>query len=418
MNFNNSIKISMIKRIRSYFSIFLLIFLLSAYFFLTRSDFQQDSELLVLSAILSGKYDLYYNQTMFGLGYINDLDYQALLSLIKNFEFKDFTFTAYESQVGLQGWLIYFVSRYINSSITLFQMGASTGLATVLVLISIELYKKYGTLMAVIFYLISFSPWIASYGPNLYWLAFTWFIPMWIGLLILNNFNYRFFYFPLLFIAIFIKSLMGYEFLTVIMLSSVLFLVAEFVTLSYKDKIYAKKIFNSIFLIGIISLFAFTSALIIHSLIRGDGNLILGFNEIYQNDILRRTFGDPSNFDDALFNSLNASVFDVLFIYFTRNIGFFAFILLITNVILVLFDIKNKVKISIHDVTLLLVSLVTTLSWYILAKSHSFIHTHMNFVLYYFGYFQISTYIIIKSLILRTPKWIKEQFHLSQIIKT
>ena len=43
-----------------------------------------------------------------------------------------------------------------------------------------------------------------------------------------------------------------------------------------------------------------------------------------------------------------------------------------------------------------LVFLATTLSWIILGKSHSYIHTHINFVLWYFGFVQICLYEIIQ----------------------
>ena len=43
-----------------------------------------------------------------------------------------------------------------------------------------------------------------------------------------------------------------------------------------------------------------------------------------------------------------------------------------------------------------IVFLCTTLSWFVLGKAHSYIHTHMNYVLWYFGFVQISIYIIIK----------------------
>ena len=43
-----------------------------------------------------------------------------------------------------------------------------------------------------------------------------------------------------------------------------------------------------------------------------------------------------------------------------------------------------------------IVFLGTTLSWFILGKAHSYVHTHMNYVLWYFGFIQICLYIIIK----------------------
>ena len=44
-----------------------------------------------------------------------------------------------------------------------------------------------------------------------------------------------------------------------------------------------------------------------------------------------------------------------------------------------------------------LVFFLTSVSWFCLAKAHSYQHTHMNFVLWYFGYIQICFYIVINK---------------------
>ena len=41
------------------------------------------------------------------------------------------------------------------------------------------------------------------------------------------------------------------------------------------------------------------------------------------------------------------------------------------------------------------VSFLATISWFVLAKAHSYIHTHMNYVLWYFGFVQVCLYILI-----------------------
>jgi hypothetical protein len=48
---------------------------------------------------------------------------------------------------------------------------------------------------------------------------------------------------------------------------------------------------------------------------------------------------------------------------------------------------------------LCIVSFLTCTSWFILGKSHSFIHVHMNYVLWYFGSVQVSLYIVLKFFI-------------------
>ena len=53
---------------------------------------------------------------------------------------------------------------------------------------------------------------------------------------------------------------------------------------------------------------------------------------------------------------------------------------------------------KIDDIVLYFVFLFSTLSWHILAKAHSYVHTHMNYVLWYFGFVQICIYIIVSAI--------------------
>ena len=59
-------------------------------------------------------------------------------------------------------------------------------------------------------------------------------------------------------------------------------------------------------------------------------------------------------------------------------------------------NILRKRKNCYRDMVMYIMFLVTTLSWIILGKSHSYIHTHINFVLWYFGFIQICLYEIIQ----------------------
>ena len=42
---------------------------------------------------------------------------------------------------------------------------------------------------------------------------------------------------------------------------------------------------------------------------------------------------------------------------------------------------------------------LTSVSWFVLAKSHSYVHTHINFVLWYMGYVQVCLYVIVDWII-------------------
>ena len=58
---------------------------------------------------------------------------------------------------------------------------------------------------------------------------------------------------------------------------------------------------------------------------------------------------------------------------------------------------------------LLLFAFLTSISWFVLGKAHSYIHTHLNFVMWYFGFVQLILYIPIKAVWDGVRKVIKKQ---------
>lgn len=60
------------------------------------------------------------------------------------------------------------------------------------------------------------------------------------------------------------------------------------------------------------------------------------------------------------------------------------------------YEIKNK-NLNYELLMMYIIFFLTSISWFCLAKSHSYIHRHMNFVLWYFGFIQTCFYIIIKK---------------------
>ena len=119
--------------------------------------------------------------------------------------------------------------------------------------------------------------------------------------------------------------------------------------------------------------------------------------------IEKRTFGNANDFAAAFADSLNASIFDVLKKYFWSSGRpldgkLMMLIALVTSMVLAIRKIMMKKSIKL-ELSLFGISLLTAISWLVLGKSHSYIHTHMNFVLFYFGWVQISLYIIISSFV-------------------
>lgn len=356
--------------------------------------FQWGLELLItekIDARQSGVTDM----TAYGLGFFNS-DKKII--------------EPYTSQYGLQGKIFQKFNKIQNLHCV-----CALLTAIVLSLISFLLSKKYNRLFAFCFFIIFlFSPFIVNYSRNLYFVEFTWFVPMLMGLFVSLNYNRKIN--PLLetfgvFVAVLIKSLCGYEYVSVILLAMIAFPLVDFIESVFeKDWKKSAQIFRNVFLMGIFALFGFVVAILIHANLRGNGNLLDGVKSIYEKDVLRRTFGGKvENFDPILKNSIQASVLRVLKKYYGTHVelivGISSQLFTLISLLPLLIFSKNAFKKNLNkkDVILYFILYMTCISWFVLGKSHSYEHVHMNYVLWYFGFVQICFYVILKQII----EWLK-----------
>lgn len=315
----------------------------------------------------------------------------------------------YPSQYGLQGKVFRFLSKYLSFESFGFICALSMGLVLSIVILFIE--KKYNMLMASIFYAsFALSPWIVRFAHEQYFVAFTWFLPIIVGLycsINVSNKNSRIFSYVLTVITISVKCLCGYEFITSIMICTVSFLIVDFFKAIFeKEKERALLIFKTIIFMGIAALLGFFIAISMHAYLRGNGNYILGIQNIIVQDILRRTSNGNLNYLDMIYwDSLNASIWEVLCIYFhfkTQVIvgidGNLFPIICIIPILIFVVDAKHFRE-NIESITLYIVFFLAAISWYCLGKGHSYIHTFFCFVLWYLGFIQVCFYIMIKKLI-------------------
>ena len=141
--------------------------------------------------------------------------------------------------------------------------------------------------------------------------------------------------------------------------------------------------------------------LILHGFIRGGGDLIEGFKIMYEKDFLRRMVGgNAENFNPVYAESLNASIVEVVLKYFNwttpiivgiKFTGNFC-VLILLDFILLIYAIKNDAQRKLLA-AMLMVFALPAISWFIFGKAQSYIHTHMDFVLWYFGFVAVAFYI-------------------------
>ena len=321
----------------------------------------------------------------------------------------------YIGQFGLQGKIFRRFARYLpfgtEGDITTLYLFCSVTTAAIFAGITLLLAVKYNTVMASIFYLTFWlSPWIVNFARNLYWVEFTWFLPMAIGLIcslkVIEK-KWRIGCYVATFIAITGKCLCGYEYITAIMLGLISFLLADLVVALFnRDKEYSFLLFRTIFVLGIIALLGFVTAIGIHAPLRANGNLIEGIKTIIKEDVLRRTTGsDLNDWGAELWPSFNASIWDVYRMYFKFSTNVITgitgnlFPLLCCAPILIFFYDYKKGKLNKELPTLYVIFFITAISWFVLAKSHSYFHTHMNYVMWYFGFIQICLYVCVNQLV-------------------
>ena len=271
-------------------------------------SFQADSEMLVRNAIQANQDNVALNS--FGL--------------LLRYEGPD-AFAYYPAQYGLQGKVFGALSSYIPVYAVVFtmQMICSYLTAAVFVLITMLLYRKYDSIMAVCFFAtVWLSPWVVNFARNLYWVEFTWFIPMLLGLfcsIYVRKKWCRFLSYIGVFLSILVKCLCGYEYITCVMMAMISFLVIDLIqAILKKDKQQVWLLFKTTFVMGIVALLGFAVALLIHAQIRGSGDLLKGLIKIYEWDVVRRVAVDTtvSSFDPVTTASLRAVVSDVLGRYF------------------------------------------------------------------------------------------------------
>lgn len=321
----------------------------------------------------------------------------------------------YPSQFGLQGKVFRQIAMRLEEENTLqcINLLCSIATAVVFMIIVIIINKKYNFLLAACFFVtFLLSPWVVNFARNLYWVEFTWFVPMMVGLFCawkIDNQKCRVISYIGAFISILGKCLCGYEYISAIMMGLIAFLLVDLIVVAgKKDKHRIVLMFRTIVIIGACALIGFVAAICLHAIYTGNGNILVGIHNIIEGDALRRTSGaDLNNFIDALktvTDSQTASTWEVLSKYFhfsteviTGITGNLFPILCVAPLAIFALEYHNT-QLNLEKLAFYIVFFLVSVSWLVLAKAHSYVHIHMNYVLWYFGFVQMCFYIIIDKI--------------------
>lgn len=362
--------------------------------------FQLDSESLVISRIVKDEHNLFEESKANLFHPINSNGDLDVLSIYKNYQNRDTELSVrlvpYISQYGLQGDFYSFLSNCFKFDLNTLHLITSLLLSITLICMTMQYIKTIGFPFGLSFFLcVLFSPWLVCFAKNLYWFTFTWFLPSLIALLLFEKkfSSKKLVIFGLLTAAFTIKCLCGYEYISSIILLAAIPFLFKYIYLLFSGEKRVDYLLN-FFIICFCGVIGFTIALLLHASIRAD-SVWDGLVNIYKFDVLRRTYGGEEEFayHPVLLESLRASLYSVIktYIFTWYFIPTLPYTSLSHNfVMLSVTGIFSAVLLFVmgcrkYFILIVLFALVP-LSWFVLAKAHSYIHTHMNYVLWYFGF--------------------------------
>ncbi|AUH71021.1 hypothetical protein [Legionella sainthelensi] len=337
-------------------------------------------------------------------------------SQIKILDASNYVFDEYKSQYGLQGIFFswFYKHFYFFSTVYSLQFLCAALTAIVLVLLCREYGFVFGKAFGVIF-LISVleSPWIVSIARNLYWVPFLWFFPSLITMRIYRKSpdSKKSVLYILFLTAIFLKSLTGYEYLSSIVLFSLaIFFVDPFYPIPKYDVKVTIKIISVLF---VLSILGFGLALLFHGSIRSD-SIVNGVKNIFQSEAIKYT--QLSKVVGNISLGMDMTLWDVLKKYIVHwespvilrlNNPFVFVTLIIFTCLSILLQYLISDRFRHRDFALVVFMALPPLSWLILMKGHSVIHTHLNYVLWNFGFLPTIIFVIWRGLWLLITKYQK-----------
>lgn len=322
------------------------------------------------------------------------------------------SFVTYQSQIGGQGILFSILDGLMHLSpqtkLQMFRAFTSLLSAFTVTMIALWFYWEFGLLVSS-FVLASavLSSWLAVFGGKLWWSMWSWYLPIVVLMYHLKNTrptNRRHLTFGVLvFIVIFVKCFFtGYEYIT----TTFIMMMAPFVYYGMLDRLSFRALISGSLTAAFSSSLAILVSLTILSIqiASVEGSLLKGVDHIAY-ALQKRTYADPSDFPSVYAASLDSSTATVLVQYlagdffdagnylatsnefvsrFVFRIRYLYLIFLFAIASVFLYAFRNrrpdreKAQGNLALVSATWFSLLAPLSWFVIFKAHSYIHAHLN----------------------------------------
>jgi hypothetical protein len=326
-------------------------------------------------------------------------------------------FWTYTSQIGFQGMFFSLLDRLTMTSaeqnLALFKALTSLLSALALTAIIAWFFAQFGLFVSVVVLLSTvLSPWLTVFGRNLWWSTWAFYLPMLASMYVLAReeragrySNGR----TALYIsaAMFVKCLFnGYEYVT----STLVAMVVPFVFCAVRDKWPLRKTVDRVLAATLGACGAILASLVIlyAQVWAFSGDAMEGIRVIWF-ALAKRTYGSPSSLPPDYEASLTSSPVSVVLRYFwlwtpatdlsnwihggpwwlkyvvRLRFGRLVQGFLLASVLLLLLGSRtdNKPVDARTRAALMCAtwfSILAPLSWFVVFKAHSDIHTHINFI--------------------------------------
>lgn len=299
----------------------------------------------------------------------------------------------YFRQIGIQGLYASLIQRItganLEDTVRYTRMLNAILCAVMCGIFAFWCCKEFGTaISAVCVALFAFSPWLTVSARNLYWAMWLMLLPSILALLMLRRDEQHKKYshiasFFAMAAAIFLKCGAGYEFVSCVLVC----MEIPYIYYALKNKWGVKKFLVRAVTVGVGGVLGFAAAVALNllqcTLLVGDFDTAL---RLFIENISKRTgaFGIEQT-NELIIASLNVSPLTVINTYlFSGEPVLFSFTMseIIAFFLIMLCVAIYTKKGSRAAYIASAVSLVGPISWMVLAKGHSYIHCHINYVLW------------------------------------
>lgn len=329
---------------------------------------------------------------------------------IKPLEKPTYLFDPYRQQFGVQGLVLSWVYTHIPLFTTVFslQLLMAAALAATLLALAAQLSRSVSPLFGAIFIMTMIgSPWIVAIARNLYWVSFLWFLPAVFATMIYTSKQgsyKRSCLYILYFIAIVLKCLAGYEYITSIVILSLCILMVD--PFRESPRYTLTNSIKSIFTLGLLSILGFSTAIILHADNRAD-TIAQGIEQTFSLDALKYSYlgkfagsgqvGPGTPLLEIL--SKYVTEWNTPVVFWFQATSAFTWLIIMSLASLAL-QFYRKDPQRKRDTALLVVTALAPLSWLVIMQRHAAVHAHLDYVLWYFGFIPSVLFVIVRGLAL------------------